>query len=101
MAEDFDTEGNSILRGVAQIGPAKPVGYLPLHTIRDILRIEPRVLAQDSAAKGLSAVLFGPTQCCIKSGALYSSIGSRLSFCCNHRDQFCQQAVGLSIQISS
>jgi hypothetical protein len=71
MAEDFDTEGNSILRGVAQIGPAKPVGYLPLHTIRDILRIEPRVLAQDGAAKGLSAVLFGPTQCCIKSGALY------------------------------
>ena len=30
-----------------------------------------------------------------------SSIGSRLSFCCNHRDQFCQRAVGLSIQISS
>jgi hypothetical protein len=48
-----------------------PIGYLPLYTIRDILKMETHALAQDSAAKGLSAALFGPAQCCIKSGALY------------------------------
>jgi hypothetical protein len=71
MADDFDAERSGILRSVAQIGPAKPIGYLPLYTIRDILKMEPHALAQDSAAKGLSAALFGPAQCCIKSGALY------------------------------
>jgi hypothetical protein len=33
--------------------------------------MEPHAVVRDAQAKGISAVLFGPDQCCIKSGALY------------------------------
>jgi hypothetical protein len=62
---------NAILDSLSRVGPAKPVAYLPLHTIRNILHMNPQALAQDAEVKGLGAALFGPDQCCIKSGALY------------------------------
>ena len=71
MADDLDAERSTILSSLTQVGPAKPIGYLPLYTIRDVLQMDPHALAQDAQANGLSAALFGPDQCCIKSGALY------------------------------
>jgi hypothetical protein len=62
---------NAILRSLTRVGPAKPVAYLPLHTIRIILQMDPQALAQDAELNGLGAALFGPDRCCIKSGALY------------------------------
>jgi hypothetical protein len=66
MADDHDAESSAILASLAEVGPAKPIGYF-----RDVLKIDPRALTRDGEAKGLSAALFGPDQCCIKSGALY------------------------------
>jgi hypothetical protein len=71
MADDHAAESSAILASLAEVGPAKPIGYLPLYAIRDVLRMEPLALAREGEAKGLSAALFGPDQCCIKSGALY------------------------------
>jgi hypothetical protein len=71
MADDRDAERSAILRNLTQVGPPKPIGYLPLHTIRNILQMDPCALAHDAKANGLSVALFGPDQCCIKSGALY------------------------------
>jgi hypothetical protein len=66
-----EAERSTILSNLTQVGPAKPVGYLPLYTIRDVLQMDPYAVAQDARLNGLSAAIFGPDQCCIKSGALY------------------------------
>lgn len=66
-----NAERSAILSSLIQVGPSKPIGYLPLYTIRDVLQMDPDTLCRDAEAKGLSAALFGPDQCCIKSGALY------------------------------
>jgi hypothetical protein len=71
MVDNLDADKTHILSSLTQVGPAKPIGYLPLYTIRDILRIEPNALACDAEARGLSTAPLGPDQCCIKSGALY------------------------------
>jgi hypothetical protein len=71
MADDFGAEGQAILSSLTWIGPAKPIGYLPLYTIRDVLQMDPHALAHEAEVNGRSAALFGPDQCCIKSGGLY------------------------------
>ena len=70
MVRDLEASRSTILSSLTQVGPAKPIGYLPLYTIRDILQMDPYALAQDAKTRGLSSTLFGPNQCCIKSGAL-------------------------------
>jgi hypothetical protein len=71
MADDLNAQKSTILRSLIKIGPSKPISYLPLYTIRDILQMEPHVLVRDAEARGISAAVFGPDRCCIKSGALY------------------------------
>jgi hypothetical protein len=71
MPNDLDAARNAILQSLALVGPTKPIGYLPLYTIRDVLKMEPQSLARDAEARGLSASLFGADLCCIESGALY------------------------------
>jgi hypothetical protein len=61
----------TIVSSLAEVGPEKPLGYLPLYTVRDVLHMDPHALARDAAARGLSAVMFDADACCIKSGALY------------------------------
>jgi hypothetical protein len=61
----------AILGNLTRVGPAKPIAYLPLHTIRYILQMDPQALAQEAEGNGLGAALFGSGQCCIRSGALY------------------------------
>jgi hypothetical protein len=61
----------ALLGSLTEVGPAKPVGYLPLYTIRDLAQLTPESVAASATARGLAAALFGPSECCIKSGALY------------------------------
>lgn len=69
MAVSEPTKAASLLRSLNRVGPAKPVGYLPLNTVKDLVNVE--VVMANAAARGLAAAQFGPENCCIRSGALY------------------------------
>ncbi len=60
-----------LLHDLMNVGPEKPVAYLPLYTVKDLLLRDPKDLAREAVALGLTAAQFGPDKCCIKSGALY------------------------------
>jgi hypothetical protein len=64
-------EREFLLRSLSQVGPDKPIGYLPLYTLRDFAMVEPADVAADAATRGLASAQFGPEACCIKTGALY------------------------------
>jgi hypothetical protein len=66
-----ENERRALLRSLMEVGPSKPVGYLPLHTIEELVQLTPEAVAAASAACGLATAQFGPDACCIKSGALY------------------------------
>jgi hypothetical protein len=53
------------------VGPRKPVGYLPLDTLRLFAKVRLADMVRDAARRGLEVAVFRPKQCCIKSGALY------------------------------
>jgi hypothetical protein len=67
------TEGErqTLLRSLTEVGSSKPIGYLPLHTIRDFVQLPLEAVAAAATARGLATAQFGPDTCCIKSGALY------------------------------
>jgi hypothetical protein len=69
--EPSEGERQALLRGLTEIGPSKPVGYLPLHTINNFVQLSPEAVAAAATARGLATAQFGPDTCCIKSGALY------------------------------
>jgi hypothetical protein len=60
-----------LLRSLTEVGPSKPVGYLPLYTIEEFVQLTPEAVAAAATARGLTTAQFGPAACCIKSGALY------------------------------
>lgn len=62
---------NTLLRSLTEVGPAKPIGYLPLDTIRNFVKLSPDAIANEARTRGLVTVQFGPDACCIKSGAFY------------------------------
>lgn len=64
-------EADRLLLSLSRVGPNKPIGYLPLYTLRDVARVTPESVVADAIARGLAAAQFGPGECCIKSGALY------------------------------
>ena len=66
-----EEERNALLRSLTEVGPSKPVGYLPLITIETIAQLDPETVAAEARARGLATEQFGPSVCCIKSGALY------------------------------
>lgn len=66
-----EVERSFLLRSLSQVGPTKPIGYLPLQTIRLLAKLEPSSVARDAFDRGLESAQFGPAECCIKSGALY------------------------------
>ena len=69
-AEPSETERHW-LRGLTDVGPTKPVGYLPLYTIEEFVQLTPEAVAAAATARGFATAQFGPAACCIKSGALY------------------------------
>lgn len=66
-----EAEREHYLRDLSGVGSSKPIGYLPLYTIRDFAHLSPEIVAARATANGLTAVEFSPKRCCIKSGALY------------------------------
>jgi hypothetical protein len=70
-----ESEREALLRRLVErlleVGPSKPVGYLPLHTIEAFVQPTPHAVAAAATARGLTTAQFGPAECCIKSGALY------------------------------
>ena len=69
--EPSENDRQALLRSLTEVGPSKPVGYLPLHTIEEFVQLTPEAVAAAATARGLATVQFGPAACCIKSGALY------------------------------
>jgi hypothetical protein len=61
----------ALLSSLTDVGPVKPVSYLPLYTITDFAQLSPEAIAADAKARGLAVAQFGPDMCCIKSGAFY------------------------------
>jgi hypothetical protein len=66
-----EDERRALLRSLTEVGPSKPVGYLPLHAIKDFVQLPPNTVAAAAIARGLATAQFDPNACCIKSGALY------------------------------
>jgi hypothetical protein len=64
-------ERQALLLSLTEVGPSKPIGYLPLYTITDIAQLSPEAIGAAATARGLAVAQFGPDACCIKSGALY------------------------------
>ncbi len=64
-------ERKRIMVSITGVGLRKPIGYLPLNTITNVLEISADTLADDARSRGLAAVTLTPDRCCINSGALY------------------------------
>lgn len=54
-----------------RVGKVKPLGYLPLDTIRVYNREDPEVVAKRAKESGLYAILFSEEESRVRSGALY------------------------------
>jgi hypothetical protein len=67
-----DEKRDVLLHSLTDVGVSKPIGYLPLYTIKEFLRSDPQTLANDLAERGLITAQFAERDCCIKSGALYA-----------------------------
>lgn len=76
-------ERDRILRNLMAVGPNKAIGYLPRHTVSDLLGMSEDTLIADANSRGLAAVSLCPAACCLKRGALYiydrSALGKLLS----------------------
>ena len=66
-----EDERRFLLRSLTDVGVSKPIGYLPLYTIKDFVQLSPETVAAAATARGLATAQFGAQECCIKSGALY------------------------------
>ncbi|MBZ9789974.1 hypothetical protein K9B32_07500 [Rhizobium sp. 3T7] len=67
-----DEKRDMLLRSLTDVGATKPIGYLPLYTIKEFLRSDPETIAADAVMRGLTTAQFAQNACCIKSGALYA-----------------------------
>lgn len=55
-----------MLRSLTDVGPSKPIGYLPLYTIEEFLRSSPETLAAVAATRGCATAQFAQATCCIR-----------------------------------
>jgi hypothetical protein len=78
-SEQMLGEMAQILSSLREVGPTKPIGCLPLDTVRRFLRAEPKDVARIAENRGLSATILSKDECCIKSGALYVYDSAALS----------------------
>jgi hypothetical protein len=68
-----EAEQRDMLRSLLEVGPSKPIGYLPLSAIR-AAKSAPEIIAMSALADGLAAVEFPPGACCSESGALWLAL---------------------------
>jgi hypothetical protein len=62
----------SYLKDIFNVGPLKPLGYLPLDTITDICGRDPADVQKELRARGLKTLRLTMTESNIWSGALYA-----------------------------
>lgn len=63
---------SKILETHLYIHRGKAVSYLPMNTIRHTLGLEVHEYVAMIEERGHRAIVFGPQECCIKSGAVYA-----------------------------
>jgi hypothetical protein len=61
-----------ILESHLNIGQQKAVSYLPINTIENTLNLSIDEYVTMIEERGHSAIVLGPQECCIKSGAVYA-----------------------------
>jgi hypothetical protein len=59
--EPSESERQALLRSLTEVGPSKPVGYLPLYTINDFVQLTPEAVAAAATARGLATGSLVPT----------------------------------------
>src|ERR1700712_922622 len=67
-----DKDAKRMLDRHIRVGPEKPISYLPINAINNVLGME--ISTYTSLAKDFDAkiLIFSPDDCCIKSGAVYA-----------------------------
>jgi len=75
--EDFGTllsleKIEKILNNLRMVGEEKPLGYLPISTLREICGMEPQKMREELEAKGLAVIELTEEESRIGSGALYA-----------------------------
>ena len=61
-----------ILASHLKVGPQKPVSYLPINTIENVIGITVPAYRSMIENSGNKCIVFKADQCCIKSGAVYA-----------------------------
>lgn len=80
MAHHYSAEGRptreattqpDYMQDLWQVGPKKPLGYLPLDTIKHICDQDVEAVREACENRGLKTLLFSEDACTVRSGALY------------------------------
>lgn len=61
-----------LLEAHLNIGQQKAVSYLPINTIKNVLSLSVDEYVAMIEERGHKAIVLGPHECCIKSGAVYA-----------------------------
>jgi hypothetical protein len=67
-----DEVANRVLTDHIDIGPKKPVSYLPINTVENVIDIPVSEYKLMIEGSGNQCSIFDTDQCCIKSGAVYA-----------------------------
>ena len=67
-----DQSEGRYLNNLLDIGPDKPLGYLPLFTLRDLCMVDPIEVAEYLRQRGLETREWDQSFCHVGSGALYA-----------------------------
>ena len=67
-----EEEKQKLLNDLRLVDKEKPLGYLPISTLREICGMEPQKMREELEAKGLVVVEFTQEEIGVGSGALYA-----------------------------
>lgn len=71
VTSSFAEHAKRILDSHLNVGKEKPVSYLPIKTVEDVIRISVRAYESMIESMGNRSSIFPPEECCINSGAVY------------------------------
>lgn len=57
-----EDERRFLSRSLTEVGPSKPVGYLPLYTLKDFVQLSPETVAAAATTRGLTTTQFSPQE---------------------------------------
>lgn len=65
-------EKEELLNDLRLVGEEKPLGYLPIPTLREICGTDPQKMREELESKGIVVVEFQEEECRVAGGALYA-----------------------------